>query len=66
VITGALTELAPAVLKHLSGAVKNGAMWARFGDVECIGAPRRRTAGLVAVGIDRFIASETELTANNF
>ncbi len=64
VIIGTLTELAPAVLKHLSDAVKNGALWARFGEVECVGAPRRRSAGLVAVGIDRFIASETEWPAN--
>jgi predicted NBD/HSP70 family sugar kinase len=62
VITGSLTELSPAVLKHLSRGIQNGAMWARFGQVECIGAPRRRTAGLVAVGIDRFIAPETENT----
>lgn len=61
VITGSLTELSPAVLQHLSGAIKKGALWARFGEVECIGAPRRRTAGLVAVGIDRLIAPETEL-----
>lgn len=58
IITGALTELAPAVLEQLSGAIRKGAMWARFGEVECINAPRRRTAGLVAVGIDRFIAPE--------
>jgi predicted NBD/HSP70 family sugar kinase len=63
VITGALTELAPAVLAHLSGAIKKGALWARFGEVECAAAPRRRTAGLVAVGVDRFIAPEAGLTA---
>ncbi|HEY4414840.1 MAG TPA: ROK family protein [Verrucomicrobiae bacterium] len=58
IITGALTELSPAVLKHLSDAVKKGAMWARFGEVDCVGAPRQRTIGLVAVGIDRLIAPE--------
>jgi len=55
VITGSLVELAPAVIRHLSSAIQNGAMWARFGDVECVSAPRRRTAGLVAVGIDRLV-----------
>jgi hypothetical protein len=65
VVTGALRELAPSVLEHLSGAIKKGAMWARFGEVECIAAPRRRTAGLVAVGIDRFIAPESAASSNN-
>ena len=58
VITGSLTELPPVVMQHLSRAVLNGAMWARFGEVECLSAPRRRTAGLVAVGIDRLIVPD--------
>jgi hypothetical protein len=31
-------------------------MWARFGEVECVSAPRRRIAGLVYAGIERLIA----------
>ena len=58
VITGSLTELPPAIMEHLSRAVLNGAMWARFGQVECVSAPRRRTAGLVAVGIDRLVVPD--------
>jgi len=58
VITGSLAELPPAVVEHLSRAVLNGAMWARFGRVECISAPRHRTAGLVAVGIDRLVVPD--------
>ena len=58
VITGSLTELPAVVMQYLSHAVKNGAMWARFGKVECISAPRRRTAGLVAVGIDRLVVPD--------
>jgi predicted NBD/HSP70 family sugar kinase len=58
VITGSLTELPPGVMQYLSHAVQNGAMWARFGQVECRAAPRRRTAGLVAVGIDRLIVPD--------
>jgi predicted NBD/HSP70 family sugar kinase len=58
IITGSLTELPPAVLAHLSRAIENGAMWARFGKVECLSAPRRRTAGLVAVGIDRLVVPD--------
>jgi len=58
VITGSLTELPRAVLAHLSRAVESGAMWARFGKVECLSAPRRRMAGLLAVGIDRLVVPE--------
>jgi hypothetical protein len=38
-------------------------MWARFGEVICIGAPRRRAAGLAAVGIDRLVVPEMEAGA---
>ncbi len=58
VITGSLAELPPPVMEYLSRAVLNGAMWARFGEVECLSAPRRRTAGLVAVGIDRLVVPD--------
>jgi hypothetical protein len=34
-------------------------MWAKFGSVECVAAPRRRTAGLVATGIDRLVVPDT-------
>jgi predicted NBD/HSP70 family sugar kinase len=55
IITGILTELPPPVMDYLSRAITKGAMWARFGKVEIESAPRRRTAGLVAVGIDRLV-----------
>jgi len=58
VITGSLTELPPVVMQYLSHAVQNGAMWARFGKVECLTAPRRRTGGMVAVGIDRLVVPD--------
>ncbi len=59
VITGSLTELPPSVLAHLSAAVQNGSMWAKFGSVECTAAPRRRTAGLIAIGIDRMVVPDS-------
>jgi len=59
VITGSLTELPASVLAHLSRAVQNGSMWAKFGQVECVAAPRRRTAGLIAVGLDRLIVPDS-------
>lgn len=58
VITGSLMELSPAVLAHLARSIQNGAMWARFGQVECVGAPRCRAAGLVAIGLDRLVVPE--------
>jgi predicted NBD/HSP70 family sugar kinase len=58
VITGSLTDLPPSVLAYLSRAVQNGSMWAKFGEVECVAAPRRRTAGLIAVGIDQMIVPD--------
>lgn len=60
VITGSLAELPPAVLEYLTGTIEKGALWARFGKLECLQAPRRRSAGLVAVGIDRLVLPMTE------
>ncbi len=59
VVTGALPELAPEVVRYLSEAIARGALWARFGQVEVETAPRRRTAGLVAAGIDRLVLPMT-------
>lgn len=60
VITGSLTELPPCVVQHVGDSVSRGAMWARFGTVECFGAPRRRTAGLVWAAIDRILLPDEE------
>jgi predicted NBD/HSP70 family sugar kinase len=59
VITGSLTELPPAVMRHLKEAIVKGSLWARFGEIEVEAAPRRRTAGLVAVGLDRLVLPMT-------
>jgi hypothetical protein len=59
IVTGSLAELPPAVLAYLSRSVQNGAMWARFGSVECVGVLRSRAAGLVAIGIDRLVVPES-------
>lgn len=55
ILTGNLCELPEAVLDRLRSRVCRGALWARFGEVECLCAPRRRSAGLVAFGIDRLL-----------
>ena len=59
IVTGSLTELPPAVMDYLAAAIVKGAMWARFGQVKVESAPRRRTAGLVAVGLDRVVLPRT-------
>jgi predicted NBD/HSP70 family sugar kinase len=66
VITGDVLELPPAVFSYLSDAIIKGALWARFGELKVEKAPRRRKAGLVAAGIDRFIfpVGTTDLAAN--
>jgi predicted NBD/HSP70 family sugar kinase len=59
VVTGALAQLPGVVLDHFASGVRRGALWARFGEIECKSAPRRRAAGLVAVGIDRLVLPAT-------
>src|SRR6266404_2864886 len=55
IVTGSLTEMPPSVIRFLDAAISRGAMWGRFGKIEVEGAPRRRIAGLVSVGIDRLV-----------
>lgn len=55
IITGRLNQLPESVLEHLSRQIEKGTMWARVGQIEVESAPRRRMAGLVAVGIERFV-----------
>ena len=62
VITGSLTELPMTALDHLSQSIRNGSLWAKFGDVECVAAPRKRSAGLVAIGIDRLVVPDSNRT----
>jgi predicted NBD/HSP70 family sugar kinase len=64
IVTGSLAELPPAVFRHLADAVVRGSLWGRFGQVECAIAPRRRTAGLVAVAIDRLVVPMTEVNGH--
>ena len=65
IVTGSLTELPPAVMDYLSAAIVKGAMWARFGMVKVEAAPRRRAAGLVAVGLDRVVLPMTRVVEIN-
>lgn len=60
VVTGHLTDLPETVLDRLARSVRRGAMWARFGEVVCESAPRRRLEGLVTAGIDRLLLPATD------
>jgi predicted NBD/HSP70 family sugar kinase len=64
VITGTMNELPPSVLAYLAKAISKGALWARFGEIKVEGAPRRRSAGLVAAGLDRLIVPMAESERN--
>lgn len=64
VVTGILSELPVPVTAHLSRAVVAGAMWARFGEVTCEAAPRRRMAGLVAAAIERVLLQDIDGAAS--
>jgi len=57
VVTGALSDLPESVMTYLSDKVAQGAMWGKFGRVECIAAPRRRAAGLVAMAVQQLLLS---------
>lgn len=60
IVTGILNELPEGVMAHLSRGVVKGSMWARFGEVTCVAAPRRRMAGLVSAAIDRILVPDVD------
>ena len=64
VITGSLTEFPGCVLERLMAGIRQGALWARFGHVTCQAAARRRSSGLVAVGIDRLLLPADDETVD--
>jgi len=55
VVSGSLLEFDQCVFRYLAKAIAGGAMWGRFGKIDVKPAPRRRTAGLIAVGLSRLI-----------
>jgi len=55
VLTGVLGQLPAAARHHLETAIARGTIWQRFGHITVEFAPRHRTAGMVAVGIDRCV-----------
>jgi predicted NBD/HSP70 family sugar kinase len=60
IVTGILNELPAPVMAGLSRVVMKGAIWARFGEVTCETAPRRRMAGLVSAAIDRILLPDVD------
>ncbi|MCB1125853.1 MAG: ROK family protein [Verrucomicrobiae bacterium] len=59
VVTGLLGDLPTAATERLFQAIRRGGLWARFGEIDCLAAPRRRAAGLVAAGIDLFSSASS-------
>jgi len=57
VITGTLSNLPESVRTFFAQEIRNGIMWARFGECTIEFAPRRRMQGLISVGIERLVVS---------
>jgi predicted NBD/HSP70 family sugar kinase len=55
--SGALNDM-PSVTDHLCAAVRRGAMWGRFGEIQCRPAPRRRLVGMISLAIDHVLLSD--------
>jgi predicted NBD/HSP70 family sugar kinase len=58
VLTGELIELGDAVVERFRKGINAAALWGRFGEVECRGAPRRRFLGLSIAAIQRILLPE--------
>jgi len=57
VLTGAFHELPPSCVEYLADAVRQHAMWARFGEISLRTAPRRRQAGMVSLALESLLSS---------
>jgi len=58
-LSGALNDI-PMAIDHLCAAIRRGAMWGRFGEMQCRLAQRRRLVGMISVAIDQvFLSGET-------
>jgi predicted NBD/HSP70 family sugar kinase len=55
--SGALNDI-PAAMDHLCAAVRRGAMWGRFGEIQCRPARRRRLVGMISLAIDHVLLSD--------
>jgi len=55
VVTGSFAELPAPVFNYLAQGIQGGCLWSRYGQLDCELAPRRRTSGLVAAGLNRLI-----------
>lgn len=53
-ISGALNDI-PAAINYVSAAVRRGAMWGRFGEIECRAIQRRRLLGMISLAIDEVL-----------
>ena len=57
VLTGCVAELPPEVADYLRTAIRADTMWARFGAVDIVTAPRRRLTGMIRYAIAHTLLS---------
>jgi predicted NBD/HSP70 family sugar kinase len=53
VMSGYMNELPPVVAETLDAAIRNDAMWGRFGTVRCRRVPRQRWLGITSIAVER-------------
>jgi hypothetical protein len=58
-LSGAVGEI-PQVLEYLMTSIRRGAMWARFGEVDCRYTRRRRMIGMISLAIDQVMLSDAK------
>jgi predicted NBD/HSP70 family sugar kinase len=58
-LSGAVGEI-PQVLEYLMTSIRRGAMWARFGQVDCRYTRRRRMIGMISLAIDQVVLSDAK------
>ena len=56
-LSGALNDI-PGAVEHLSGGIRRGGMWGRFGEIECRPIQRRRLLGMISLAIDEVLLSD--------
>lgn len=60
VVSGYVNELPPIVAQLLDAAIRNDAMWGRFGTLRCRRVPRRRWLGITSVAVERTMLAVPE------
>lgn len=56
-ISGVLGEI-PAAIEYLAAAIRRGAMWGRFGEVDCRLVARHRMVGMISLAINQIMLAD--------